>query len=101
MIINQLMALLLPSVVTIKVYENLEGEENRVQKIIKKYLKSLLIVNILEYAIIIYIVRTKSIYFYQSIYTKIYITRISNCYNISNNRKKCEKRYKGQGGNRR
>ena len=42
MIINQLMALLLPGIVTLKMYEKLEGEEKRVQKIVKKYLKAIL-----------------------------------------------------------
>jgi len=63
MIINQLMALLLPSVVSLKIYEKLEGEENRIQKLVKKYLKALLIVNVIVYAIVIYIVKQKDFVF--------------------------------------
>ena len=57
MVINQLMALLLPGVVTLKMYEKLEGEENRVQKLIKKYLKAILVINIFMYLIVIYIMK--------------------------------------------
>lgn len=76
MIINQLMALLLPSVITIKVYEMLEGEENRVQKIIKKYMKALLITNLLSYLIVIYIVRTKEFIFTNQFTVKYMILSI-------------------------
>ena len=57
MVINQLIALLLPGVVTLKMYEKLEGEENRVQKLIKKYLKAILVINIFMYLIVIYIMK--------------------------------------------
>lgn len=63
MIINQLMALLLPSIVAIKVYEMIEGEENRGQKIIKKYMKALLVVNLISYAIVIFVIGTKDFTF--------------------------------------
>lgn len=57
MFINQIMALLLPGVVTLKVYEKLEGEENRIQKNIKKYLKAVLLINLAMYLIVIYLVK--------------------------------------------
>lgn len=57
MFINQLMALLLPGVITLKIYEKLEGEEIRTQKIIKKYLKAIFIINLFMYLIVIYIIR--------------------------------------------
>lgn len=63
MIINQLMAVLLPAIVTVKVYEILEGEENRVQKIVKKYMKALLIINMISYIIVVYMVGDKNFIF--------------------------------------
>ncbi len=57
MLINQLMALLLPGVITLKIYEKLEGEEIRVQKIIKKYLKAIFIINLSMYLIAIYMLK--------------------------------------------
>ncbi len=77
MIINQLMALLLPGIVTLKMYEKLEGEEKRVQKIVKKYLKAILIINVLVYLIVIYNQNSR-IYIYKSVYSEIYIYGYNN-----------------------
>lgn len=63
MIINQLMAVLLPGIVTLKVYEKLEGEENRIQKIVKKYMKALLIINLLSYLIVVYVFKINDFIF--------------------------------------
>lgn len=57
MTINQIMALLLPSIISLKIYEKLEGEEKNKQKFVIKYLISLLIVNALAYAITIYVAK--------------------------------------------
>jgi len=57
MTINQIMALLLPSIISLKICEKLEGKEKSTQKFVRMYLKSLLMVNTLAYVIIIYIVQ--------------------------------------------
>lgn len=57
MTINQIMALLLPSIISLEINEKIENEEKDTRKLIKKYLKSLYIVNIIAYIIIIYIAK--------------------------------------------
>ena len=69
---NQLIALLLPSIVSLKVYDRIYGEEKIVIKRIEKYLKSVLFVNLFSYIITIYIFRVQYFVF-DNPFTKKYI----------------------------
>jgi len=76
MIINQLMALWLPGVLTLKVYEMIDGEEKSLQKMIIKYLKAILIINLLVYLILVYVIRKSDFIFTNEFTVKYMIMAI-------------------------
>lgn len=53
--INQLMCILLPSLISLKTYDKIFGEEKNIRKRIEIYLKYVLFVNLISYAITAYI----------------------------------------------
>lgn len=53
--INQLIGLLLPSIIGLKVYDKLYGEEKDVLRRIERYLINVLYVNLISYIIVVYI----------------------------------------------
>lgn len=57
MIINQLIALILPSFIGVKAYDKVFGEEQGKKKNIIKFAKCMLLTNLIMYAIVIYIFR--------------------------------------------
>ncbi len=74
---NQLIALLLPSIVSLKVYDRIYGEERSVSKRVEKYLKSVLFVNLFSYIITIYIFRVQYFIFDNPFTTKYIILAIA------------------------
>lgn len=74
---NQLIGLLLPSIVSLKVYDRIYGEEKRISKRVEKYLKSVLFVNLLSYIITIYIFRIQNFIFTNQFTTKYLILAIA------------------------
>lgn len=52
---NQLIGLLLPSVIGVKTYDKLYGTETSKRKIIERYLKCVLFINLISYIVTIYI----------------------------------------------
>lgn len=60
---NQLIGLLLPSIISLKTYDKIYGEEKNLRKRIEIYLKSVLFVNLFSYIITAYIFRTPNFLF--------------------------------------
>ncbi len=58
MVINQLMAILLPGIVYLKAYEKFSKKETKGEESIKKYLIGTMIINMIIYSIMIYGLRT-------------------------------------------
>lgn len=74
--INQIIGILLPSFVSLKVYDKIEKEENSVRERVEKYLRSVLFVNLLSYIITIYIFRIPNFTFTNQFTTKYLILSI-------------------------
>lgn len=74
---NQLIGLLLPSIVSLKVYDKIYGEEKGISKRVERYLKSVLFVNLLSYIITIYIFRVPNFIFTNQFTTKYLILAIA------------------------
>lgn len=74
---NQLIALLLPSIVSLKVYDRIYGEEKSTVKRVERYLRSVLFVNLFSYIITIYIFRVQNFVFNNPFTTKYIILAIA------------------------
>ncbi len=74
---NQLIALLLPSIVSLKVYDKIYGEERNLSKRTEKYLRSVLFVNLFSYIITIYIFRVQYFVFNNPFTTKYIILAVA------------------------
>lgn len=61
--INQLIATLLPSIIALKMYSKLDKTEEKISKHIERYLLYVLFINIIVYAITIYLFKTSDIVF--------------------------------------
>lgn len=58
MVVNQLMALLLPGIIYLKAYEKFSKKETKGEESIRKYLTGTMIINMSIYFIVIYILKT-------------------------------------------
>lgn len=74
---NQLIGLLLPSIISLKTYDKIYGEEKCLRVRIERYLKSILFVNLLSYIITIYVFRTPNFIFTNQFTTKYLILSIA------------------------
>ena len=70
---NEIIALLLPSLIGVKKYENLKGQELEQRSFIEKYLEYVLFVNLFSYAITMYIFKPIDIIFTASFTIKYII----------------------------
>ncbi len=69
---NQLLSILLPSIVCVKQIEKIYGEEKSTKKIIERYLESILCVNLIAYMITIFIFK-KPFFIFTNLFTVKYI----------------------------
>lgn len=69
---NELIALLLPSLICVKQLEKIYGEEQKLKRIIERYLKSVLFVNLVSYLIVIFVFKQTEFIFTNQ-FTVIYI----------------------------
>jgi len=60
---NQLIALLLPSIIGVKVYDKICGEEKTKRKIVERYLKCVLFINLIAYIVTIYVFKSPEFIF--------------------------------------
>lgn len=74
---NQLIGLLLPSIVSLRTYDKIYGEEKCIRTRLERYLKSVLFVNLLSYIITIYIFRVPNFIFTNQFTTKYVILSIA------------------------
>ena len=74
---NQLIGLLLPSIVSLRTYDKICGEEKCIRTRLERYLKSVLFVNLLSYIITIYIFRVPNFIFTNQFTTKYVILSIA------------------------
>ena len=79
---NQLIGLLLPSLICVKQLEKIYGEEQKLKKIIERYLKSLLFVNLIAYIIVICIFRKTDFIFTNQFTVKYIVLSIAIAYII-------------------
>jgi len=74
--INQILGILFPSLVSLKVYDKIEKKEKSIGARIEKYLRSVLFVNLLSYIITIYIMRVPNFIFTNQFTTKYIIMSV-------------------------
>lgn len=74
---NQLIGLLLPSIVSLQTYDKIYGEEKRLRVRIERYLKSVLFVNLLAYIITICLFRKPNFIFTNQFTIKYLILAIT------------------------
>ena len=60
---NQLMGILLPSLICVKQMEKIYGEERKLKKILERYFKCVLFVNLIAYIVLVYIFKQPNIVF--------------------------------------
>lgn len=60
---NQLIGLLLPSMISLKTYDKINGEQRNLRTRIETYLRSVLFVNLISYIITAYVFRTPNFVF--------------------------------------
>lgn len=69
---NQLMALLLPSIVALKMQRKISKTEETIKKQVERYLTYILIINLIIYVVAIYLFRNKELVF-TTVFTIKYI----------------------------
>ena len=70
--LNQILGILLPSIVCVKQIEKTYGEAKTTKKIIERYLESILFVNLIAYMITIFIFK-KPFFIFTNLFTVKYI----------------------------
>lgn len=60
---NQIFAMIVPSIVSIKLYEKLDGKLEKNYNLVERFLKSVLMINLINYIILVYIVNQKEFIF--------------------------------------
>ena len=63
MIFNQIIGLLLPSIVGLRVCDSIYGEETSFTKKLEKYLMLVLFTNLISYIFVVYVLKTKGFEF--------------------------------------
>lgn len=75
MVINQILATFFPAVISIKMYEKMDKEIN-CAKMIQRYLRAVLVINIIVYFVLIYLVK-QSEFIFTNLFTLKYLVLAS------------------------
>ncbi len=60
---NQIFAMFIPSIISVKLYERLDGKVEKNYNLLERFLKSILMVNLIDYIILVYILSQKEFIF--------------------------------------